>query len=418
MIEFTTPKPIQQMQTVVETVAVNMMRPVSREMDENEHAIPWDFINFMHTAIKSMGGTSMAPEESKNGDKKSDEKKEKRQPIGYQRLAFLVEMLSWGDAGMYLCIPGGMLGSAAVAAAGTPEQKKRFLSRFMGDKPVFDAMAMTEPQAGSDTSAIRATAVLDEDTNEWILNGEKIFVTAGQKALEESNGFCVVWATIDPEAGRAGMRSFVIEAGTPGCKVTKQEHKLGIRVSDTVSIHLQDCRLPFENILGSPTVEKTTKGFKGAMATFDATRPIIASQAVGIARATVELVKEVLAEEGIEIRYGLPRQKLSSIERDVIDMEVMLRSAWLLTIKALWMADNKINNPKEASMSKVYAGDIVVRITQKAVELLGPLGYSRELLLEKWFRDAKITDLYEGTGQINRLVVARNMLGYRGSQLR
>ncbi len=418
MIEFTTPKPIQQMQTVVETVAVNMMRPVSREMDENEHAIPWDFINFMHTAIKSMGGTSMAPEESKNDDKKSEEKKEKRPPIGYQRLAFLVEMLSWGDAGMYLCIPGGMLGSAAVAAAGTPEQKKRFLSRFMGDKPVFDAMAMTEPQAGSDTSAIRATAILDEDTNEWILNGEKIFVTAGQKALEESNGFCVVWATIDPDAGRAGMRSFVIEAGTPGCKVTKQEHKLGIRVSDTVSIHLQDCRIPFENILGSPTVEKTTKGFKGAMATFDATRPIIASQAVGIARATVELVKEVLAEEGIEIRYGLPRQKLSSIERDVIDMEVMLRSAWLLTIKALWMADNKIHNPKEASMSKVYAGDIVVRITQKAVELLGPLGYSRELLLEKWFRDAKITDLYEGTGQINRLVVARNMLGYRGSQLR
>jgi len=279
-------------------------------------------------------------------------------------------------------------------------------------------LAMTEPQAGSDTSAIRATAVLDEKTNEWVLNGEKIFVTAGHKALEESDGFVVVWASIDPQAGRAGMRSFVVEAGTPGCRVTKMEHKLGIRASDTVSILLQDCRVPFENILGSPTVEKTTTGFKGAMATFDATRPIIACQAVGIARATLELVKEKLAENGIEIRYGLPRQKLTNIEREVIDMEVMLRSAWLLTIKALWMADNKIHNPKEASMSKVYAGDIVVKITQKAVELLGPLGYSRELLLEKWFRDAKITDLYEGTGQINRLVVARNMLGYRGSELR
>ncbi len=416
MIEFSTPKPIEQVNTVVETVAINMMRTVSRQLDENEHEIPWDFINFMHTAIKSMGGTSMAPEES--GEKKDDTSKEKRPPIGYQRLAHMVEMLSWGDAGMYLCLPGGMLGSAAVAAAGTPEQKKRFLSRFMGDKPVFDAMAMTEPQAGSDTSAIRATAVHDEAANEWILNGEKIFVTAGQKALEESNGFIVVWATIDPSAGRAGMRSFVVEAGTPGCKVTKQEHKLGIRVSDTVSIVLQDCRIPFENILGSPTVEKTTKGFKGAMATFDATRPIIASQAVGIARATVELVKEILAENGITIRYGLPRQKLTNVEREVIDMEVMLRSAWLLTLKSLWMADNKIHNPKEASMSKVYAGDIVVKITQKAVELLGPLGYSREILLEKWFRDAKITDLYEGTGQINRLVVARNMLGYRGSELR
>jgi len=130
------------------------------------------------------------------------------------------------------------------------------------------------------------------------------------------------------------------------------------------------------------------------------------------------LVKEELEKNGVTIRYGLPRQKLTSIERDVIEMEIQLRSAWLLVIKALWMADNKKHNPAEASMAKVKAGDIVVKITQKAVEILGPLGYSRELLLEKWFRDAKITDLYEGTGQINRLVVARNILGYRGRQLR
>ncbi len=292
MIDFETPKPIEQMNTVLETVAVNMMRPVSRYFDENEHEIPWNFITFMHTAVKSMGGTSMVPDDGKK--KKDDEKKKKRPPIGYQRLASMVEMLSWGDAGIYLCTPGGMLGSAAVATSGTPEQKKRFLSRFMGEKPVFDAMAMTEPQAGSDTSAIRATAVLDEETNEWVLNGEKIFVTAGQKALIESKGFIVVWATIDPEAGRAGMRSFVVEYETPGCKVTKMEHKLGIRASDTVSIILQDCRVPYENILGSPTVKKSTKGFKGAMATFDATRPIIAAQAVGIARATLELLKEEL----------------------------------------------------------------------------------------------------------------------------
>jgi acyl-CoA dehydrogenase len=197
------------------------------------------------------------------------------------------------------------------------------------------------------------------------------------------------------------------------------EHKLGIRASDTVSILLQDCRVPYENILGSPEVkQKTTKGFKGAMATFDATRPLVAAQAIGLARATVELVKEELQKQGVTIRYGLPRQKLTSIERDVIDMEIMLRSAWLLVLKAVWMADNRIHNPKEASMSKVRAGDIVVKITQKAVEILGPLGYTRELLLEKWFRDAKISDLYEGTGQINRLVVARNILGYRGSELR
>lgn len=419
MIDFETPKPITQINNVVETVAVNMMRPVSRYFDENEHEIPWDYINFMHTAVKAMGGTSMAPDDSdKPKDKPGEETEKKRPSIAFQRLAHMVEMLSWGDAGMYLCLPGGMLGSAAVAAAGTPDQKKRFLSKMVGDKPAFDAMAMTESQAGSDTSAIRATAVLDENSREWILNGEKIFVTAGHKALIESDGFVVVWASIDPSAGRAGMRAFVVEAGAPGCSVTKMEHKLGIRVSDTVSIVLQDCRVPYENILGKPTVEKTTKGFKGAMATFDATRPIVAAQAVGIARATLELLKQELEKNGITIRYGLPRQKLTNIEREVIDMEVQFHSAWLLVIKALWMADNKINNPKEASMSKLRAGDVVVRITQKAVELLGPLGYSREMLLEKWFRDAKITDLYEGTGQINRLVVARNILDYRGSQLR
>ncbi len=417
MIDFETPKPIKQIQNVVETVAVNMMRPVSRYYDEHEHEIPWDYINFMHQAVKSMGGTSMAPDEMP-AKADADEKKKKRPPIAFQRLAHMVEMLAWGDAGMYLCIPGGLLGAAAVSAAGTPEQKKRFLSKLVGDKPTFDAMAMTEPQAGSDTSAIRTTAVLDKETNEWVLNGEKIFVTAGHKALVDSDGFVVVWATIDPSAGRAGMRAFVIEAGTPGCTVTKMEHKLGIRVSDTVSIVLQDCRIPFDNILGSPTVEKTTKGFKGAMATFDATRPIVAAQAVGIARATLELLKEELEKNGVTIRYGLPRQKLTNIEREIIDMEVMLRSAWLLVIKALWMADNKLPNPAEASMAKLKAGDMVVKITQRAVEILGPLGYSRELLLEKWFRDAKITDLYEGTGQINRLVVARNILGYRGRQLR
>ena len=415
MISFEMPETLKQTRRVVETVAKNMMRPVSREMDANEHDIPWDYINFMHTATKAMGGTSMAP-----GDEEGKDEKEKkdRPSLTYQRLMVMVEMLSWGDAGIYLCTPGGMLGSASVAAAGTKEQKQRFLPRFQGEKPVFDAMAMTEPQAGSDTSNIQATARLDEDSNEWVLNGEKIFVTAGQKALEESDGFVVVWATIDPDAGRAGIRSFVVEAETPGCKVTKLEEKLGIRASDTASIVLQDCRIPYENILGSPTVEKSTKGYKGAMETFDATRPIVAASALGVARAALEFVQDILEEEDIHLRYGLPRQKLTNLEREVMDMEIQLRSAWLLTVKALWMADNKQTNALAASMSKVKAGDVATRITQKAVELLGPLGYSKDHLVEKWFRDAKINDIFEGTGQINRLVVARNILGYRGSQLR
>ncbi|MBT3322449.1 MAG: acyl-CoA dehydrogenase [Anaerolineae bacterium] len=417
-IEFETPKPIAQQQYVLKTVADNMMRPYSRYFDENEHEIPWDYINFMHQAMKASGAGSLAPKDKK----KEDPNKPKRPPIGYQMLAHMLEILSWGDTGMYLITPGGGLGAAAVQSAGTTEQKKKFLARFMGEKPTFAAMCMTEADAGSDTSKIRANAVLDEESNEWVLNGEKIFVTAGDKALteyeESGQGFIVVWATIDPEAGRAGMRSFVVEAGTPGVKVMKMEHKLGIRASDTVTIVLQDARVPFENILGKSTVEKTTKGFKGAMATFDATRPLVAAMGIGVARAALEFVQEKLAEEGVEIRYGKPRNTLTSIERDVIDMEVMVRSAWLVTLKAVWMADNRKSNALEASMSKVKAGDVGPKVTQKAIEILGPLGYSREFLLEKWFRDAKITDIYEGTGQINRLVVARNLLGYRGSQLR
>jgi acyl-CoA dehydrogenase len=182
---------------------------------------------------------------------------------------------------------------------------------------------------------------------------------------------------------------------------------------------LQDARVPFENILGSPEIQtETTKGFKGAMATFDATRPLVAATGIGVARAALELLKEMASAQGFQVRYGLPRTKLTNFEREIIDMEVLLQSAWLLVIKSVWMADNRKPNPLEASMAKLRAGDVVTKITQRAVELMGPLGYSRDYLLEKWFRDAKITDIYEGTGQINRLVVARNILGYSGRELR
>ncbi len=214
------------------------------------------------------------------------------------------------------------------------------------------------------------------------------------------------------------MRAFVVESGTPGIRVVRLEKKMGIRVSDTAAISLQDVRVPYDHILGSPTIEKDLKGFKGAMATFDATRPLVAASGLGVARAALEFLKEKLAENNVPIRYGLPRQKLTNVEREVIDMEIMLKSAWLMVIKAVWMADNKKPNALESSMCKVKAGDVTTKITQKAVEILGPLGYSREFLVEKWFRDAKITDIYEGTGQINRLVVARHILGYSGNELR
>jgi acyl-CoA dehydrogenase len=407
MISFEMPESIRKTVVLMETVAENMMRPAARYYDENEHEIPWDYINFMHQAMAQMGGGGIV----------TQERKKKEGPrLGFQTQTFMVEMLSWGDTGLFLCTPGGGLGAAAVQAAGTPEQKKLFLARHQGKTPTFDAMALTEAHAGSAMPAeIRTTAVRDGD--EWVLNGEKIFVTAGHKALVDSDGFIVVWATIDPSAGRAGVRPFVIEAGTPGCTVTKLEHKLGIRASDTASVVLQDCRVPFENLMGNPEVAKEKKGFKASMATFDATRPIVAAMAIGVARSALESLKQMLEERGIEIRYGLPRNRLTNIEREIIDMEVKLQSTWLLIIKAMWLADERKTNTIEASMCKFRAGDVVVDITQRAVELMGPLGYSREYLLEKWFRDAKINDLYEGTGQINRLIVARRILEYSRHEL-
>lgn len=415
MISFEKSKAVVQAQYLIQTVADNMMRPHSRHFDENEGEIPWDYIEFMHGALRSMGSATLVPDPEKQ---KQDAKANKPRQA-YVVMAHQIEMLSWGDIGFYLCTPRGGLGAAAVESAGTPEQKKKFLAKLNDEKPIFTCMAITEADAGSDNSAIRATATLDEETKEWVLNGEKIFVTAGRLSMEDTDGFAVIWASLDIEAGRAGIRSFVVPAGTAGFKIAKKEEKLGIRVSDTVTFVLEDCRVPYDHILGDPEIkERSTKGFKGAMQTFNVTRPLVAASGLGAARAALEEVKKMLKEQGVELRSDLPRSKMTSIERDIVDMERMVHSSWLLTLKAIWMSDNKISNAKESAMSKLHAGDVSSRVTQKAVELLGPMGFSREFLLEKWMRDAKITDIYEGTGQINRLVAARAILGYRGKDLR
>jgi len=205
-------------------------------------------------------------------------------------------------------------------------------------------------------------------------------------------------------------------------RAEKLEKKLGIRASDTATIIFDNCHIPFENILGNPEVKKVdkaeTKGFKGAMATFDATRPVVAAMAIGVGRAAFDFVKETLDKEGIEIRYGVPRQKLTALERDIMEMEANYRAAKLLTLRALWMMSQFQPNNLEASMAKAKAGLAVTKITQKAVEIMGPLGYSRKYLLEKWMRDAKINDIFEGTGQINMLIVARRVLDYSRDQLK
>jgi acyl-CoA dehydrogenase len=236
----------------------------------------------------------------------------------------------------------------------------------------------------------------------------------------------VVWATLDRSAGRAGIKSFVVPAGTQGMKLVGLEKKLGIRASDTATLIFEDCRVPRENLLGNETVKQRDAstagsgkpGFKGAMATFDASRPIVAAMAVGVGRASLDFVKEELSREGFRIRYDAPRTELSAMERDVIEMEAQLQAARLLTWRAASMMTGGIPNSLEASMAKAKAGLVVTQITQKVVEILGPPGYSQKLMVEKWMRDAKINDIYEGTQQINQLIVARRILGYSSGQLR
>ncbi len=407
MIDFSLSKETENTRTMIHMMAESTMRPIAREYDEREHEKPMEWLNMMWTASKGMISL---------GDGEKKEKKGERKPSERQiQTAVLIEELSWGDAGLYLSIPNSGLGGAAVMAAGTPEQRERFLARFRHGEPKWGAMAITEPGCGSDSAAITTTAVHDGD--QWVLNGTKIFCTSGLMAVEKSEGFVVVWATVDKSAGRAGIKAFIVDHHTPGMTVAKVENKLGIRASDTAMLVFEDCRIPLDNILGSPEVQQSTEGFKGVMATFDATRPIVAASAIGIGRAAVDFVREALAKEGVTIRYHVPLTRLTTVERDFMEMEANLQAARLLTWRASWMMDQGMHNSLEASMAKAKAGLAVTQVTQKAVELLGPLGYSRKLLLEKWMRDAKINDIFEGTQQINLLIIARRILGYSSREL-
>src|SRR5262245_27361947 len=407
MIDFTLSPETTNAQEMIHAVADSTMRPISREYDEHEHEKPTEWLTMMWNGSKNMISFG------ESGKKTT--KSERKPPERTLRAVVLIEELSWGDAGLYLSIPNSGLGGAAVAAAGTPEQKQRFLARFRDGEPKWGAMAITEPGCGSDSAAITTTAVRDGD--QWVLNGTKIFVTSGLMAAEKSDGFVVVWATVDKSAGRGGIKAFVVERGTPGMTVTKVEHKLGIRASDTAMIVFEDCRIPADNLLGSAEVKKTTEGFKGVMATFDATRPAVAASAIGIGQAAIDFVRDAFKQEGITIRYGISPKKLTTLERDFMDMEANLEAARLLTWRAAWMMDQGMHNNLEASMSKAKAGLAVTQVTQKAVELLGPLGYSRKYLLEKWMRDAKINDIFEGTQQINLMIIARRILGYSSKEL-
>jgi acyl-CoA dehydrogenase len=411
MIDFELEPSVINRLKMYRAVSEHMMRPISREYDEKEHEKPTQFYESMWSA--SAMAEVQVGNDKKSGDKASADA-DAAPKLRNLYTVLSTEELCWGDAGLFLSTPNSGLGGAAVMAAGTPEQKERFLKRFRGGKPKWGAMAITEPGFGSDSSAVTTTATRDGD--HWVINGTKIFCTAGEMAAEKSEGFVVVWATVDKSAGRAGIKPFVVEHNTPGMTVVRVENKLGIRASDTAAIVFDNCRIPFDSILGSAEVRREG-GFKDVMATFDATRPIVAAMAIGVGRAALDFVRDFLKQQNVPVRYGISPRRLTAVERDFMEMEVQLQAARLLTWRAAWMLDTGKRNSLEASMAKAKAGLAVTLITQKAVELLGPLGYSRKILVEKWMRDAKINDIFEGTQQINMIIIARRILNYSSKEL-
>ncbi|UNW10829.1 acyl-CoA dehydrogenase family protein [Acinetobacter indicus] len=381
-------------------VALNVLRPISRKYDKAEHAYPKE-LDMLASVVDGMnaGGDGMNAGAAVN--KRGDTASGNKNGVNMSTALSIVEMC-YGDTGLLLSMPRQGLGNSAIAAVANDEQ----LQRFHG---TWAAMAITEPGCGSDSAAIRTTAVADGD--DYILNGEKIFVTSGERA-----DAVVVWATLDKKLGRAAIKSFVVPKGTPGMTVERLEHKLGIKASDTAAISFVDCRLPASNLLGNAEID-VSKGFAGVMETFDNTRPLVAAMAIGCAKASLERIKQIFKHE-LDEHYQTAYLHSSQIAAQIYRMEAEWEAARLLMLKAAWMADNKQPNSKEASIAKAKAGRVGNEITLKCVELAAAVGYNEDELLEKWARDSKILDIFEGTQQIQQLIIARRELGKNSSELK
>ena len=408
MINLETPKKFRPLIGQAHQVAMSMLRPNSRRYDTLEHEYPkeLDMLAAMIDGLSSSGQTSGA---GASGVRKSADGPDSDAVAGATKngsnLASVLSIMEmcWGDVGLLLSMPRQGLGNSAIASVADDEQAERF-------KDVWAGMAITEPGCGSDSANIQTTATLDGD--EYVINGEKIYVTAGARC-----DAVVVWATLDKSLGRAAIKSFVVPKGTPGMTLERLEHKLGIRSSDTAAFRFENCRVPKENLLGSPDID-TLQGFAGAMATFDNTRPLVAAMAVGCARASLEVTKELLEQAGVEVDYDRPAQTQSAAAATFLQLESDWEAGYLLTLQAAWMADNGKPNSLEASMAKAKAGRVGSDVTLRCVELAGSVGYSEHDLLEKWARDSKILDIFEGTQQIQQLIVARRLLGKTSAELK
>lgn len=372
------------------------IRPVAPEYDESEE-FPWPVLKKAAEAgLYSLDIYMQA---------QSD-------PTGLT-LPILMEETFWGCAGIGLALFGTGLPLSALASVGTTEQLFEWAPKMFGtpDDPKVGAFAVTEPQAGSDVRSLRTRAVREGD--EWVLNGTKVFITNGQYA-----SVYIVVATVEPELGHRGQASFIISRDDPGIRPGKKEKKLGIRASDTSEVILEDCRIPADRVLGGldkleSKLDRARRGestgrSSAALRTFEVTRPSVAIQAVGIARAAVEFAIQYSKER---VAFGVPISQHQAIQHKLADMAVDVECARLLVYKAAWLAATGQPFTKaEGSMSKLKASETAVRVSEQALQVLGGYGYIKDFPVEKWYRDSKIYTIFEGTSEIQRMVIARALL--------
>ena len=405
MINLETPMKLRGFVNQAHQVAAEFVRPLARKYDLAEHEYPKE-LDMLASMIDGLGASGQGQGAGAKGVRRGDG--DRTGDDGVRNGTNLASVLSimemcWGDVGLLLSMPRQGLGNSAIASVADDDQLKRFDGLWAG-------MAITEPDCGSDSAAIQTTA--EPDGDDYVLNGEKIFVTAGDRC-----DAVVVWASLDRSKGRAAIKSFVVEKGTPGMRVERLDHKLGIRASDTATIVFEDCRVPKANLLSDPEIH-ADRGFAGVMHTFDNTRPLVAAMAVGCARAALEVTRELLREAGVETDYDRPAHLQHAAAAAYLAMEADWEASYLLTLQAAWMADNGRPNSLQASMAKAKAARSANDITLRCVELAGSVGYSEHELLEKWARDSKILDIFEGAQQIQQLIVARRLLDLTSAELR
>lgn len=384
MIDFSLTDEQREFQKLAHDFAKNEIRPVAHIYDETEE-IPWEIIK----KAAKLGLTAYRYPEEYGGLGIND-------PI---TSLIISEELAWGCAGIAVAINGTGLAATAIMVAGTEDQKKKYIPMFCDpDNPKLGAMGLTEPGAGSDVASMTTTAV--RDGNEYVLNGTKQFITNGGIADVH-----VVFAQTDKSKGWDGIAAFVVDKDTPGLTMGKKERKLGVRASHTAQVILEDCRIPLENRLGGEPGTPTYITGLGALKMLEASRPSVAAAALGIARASYEYALDYAKERK---QFGKPLIKQQAIGFKLADMATEIEAARLLIWRAAWMVKNKLPFKRgEGSMAKLYAGDVAVKSSLEAIQILGGYGYTKDYPVEKWLRDAKIYQIWEGTAEIQRLVISR-----------